>query len=392
MKIFRILLLVFGTVLLHAGPVLVLSFDGLGNDRFSPSSMPQLWTIAQEGLRGRGLPPFPSTTFNGHATLATGCWPGHHGIVANGFYDPQLGRVDHSARAKFLEREPLWIAATRSGLKAAVAGWPCGDGPWRGEVPWRQLPFDSTYTDPIALDFADRALTEGADLVMTYLSGVDEEGHRHGPTSAEVASKLKVIDSQMAPWLRRQQARHPNLQILLLADHGMATTTRRIHLPTLLGGLSARVVAHGGSAYAYLAQPSDLPAASARLRQAGLQVWTRSELPTGFGLAGTLRSGDLTILAPSGTWLSQALTPEQDANERSGRSGAHAYRGEDAGMATWLVVLGTGRRGTIGDIPLMDVAPTVAAHLGIRWQTPPDGKVVPRLLSKKPIKAKSKLP
>jgi hypothetical protein len=307
--------------------------------------------------------------------------------VANGFFDPALGLVGHSARAPYLEREPLWIAATRSGLKAAVAGWPCGDGPWRGASPWRQVPYGPEYTDATALAFADRALADGADLVMAYLSGVDEEGHRHGPASAEVRTKLRALDDQMVPWLRHQQARHPDLQIWLLADHGMATMLRRIHVPSLLAGLPARVVAHGGSAYVYLDRPGDLLLARTRLRRAGLRVWTRSELPVAFGLAGSLRTGDLTLLAPSGTWFSQALTPEQDASERAGRHGAHAYRGQDPGMATWLVVLGTGRRGTVSDMPLTAVAPTVATELGIRWQVPPDGPVQRQMLSRRPSAA-----
>ena len=389
MRMFRILLLLSAAILLDAGPVLVLSFDGLGADRFGPATMPQLWALSQRGLRGRGLPPFPSTTFNGHATLATGCFPGHHGIVANGFFDPMLGKVEDSASAPYLEREPLWIAATRSGLRAAVAGWPCGDQPWKGEAPWRLLPYGPEYTDAGAQGFADCALADGADLVMAYFSGVDTEGHRFGPASAEVRSKLRSIDTQIAPWLRQLQARHPGLQIWLLADHGMAPTDRRIHLPSLMKGLSARIVAHGGSAYVYLDRPNDLPAARSRLRRTGLKVWTRSELPASFGLSGTLRTGDLTLLAPSGTWLSQAMTPEQDAAERDGRSGAHAYRGQDPGMATWLVVLGTGRQGKVADIPLTAVAPTVAAELGIRWQLPPDGPVKRELLSVKATAPKS---
>lgn len=384
MRFFRLLLLFCASILLDAAPVLILSFDGFGAAHFGPKSTPQLWALAQEGLRGRGIPPFPSTTFNGHATLATGCLPGHHGIVGNAFLDPILGRVANGSSAVYLEREPLWIAATRSGLKAAISGWPCGDGPWRGESPWRLAPFTQPYADAEALAFADRALADGADLVMAYLTGLDEEGHRYGPGSPEVRAKRRAIDAQMAPWLRQQLARHPGLQIWLLADHGIASMKRRIHVPTLLEGIPGSVASQGGSAYVYLEHPADLPAAKARLRRAGLRVWTRSELPAAFGLSGSPRTGDLTLLAPTGTWLAQADTPDQDIAERSGRIGAHAYRGEDPGMATWLVVLGTGRRGKVRDLHLAEVAPTVARVLGIRWRTPPDGSVRPDLLPIQP--------
>src|SRR5205823_7049554 len=137
------------------------------------------------GRSGEGRSPFPSTTFNGHATLATGCWPEHHGIVGNRFRDPARGMVKHSGHAEWLLREPLWVAATRGGVRAAVYHWPAGDGPWQEVAPWRLEAFHTGVPDAAALDFADRALADGALLVMLYLSGIDGESHRHGPDSAE---------------------------------------------------------------------------------------------------------------------------------------------------------------------------------------------------------------
>lgn len=380
-----LLVLLFSLGLVAREPVVILSFDGFGADRFTAQATPGLWKLAQAGWQGRGLPPFPSTTFNGHATLATGCGPERHGIVANAFVDPEAGFVAHGASPQWLQAEPLWIAATRAGLKAAVWHWPCGEGPWRDLAPWRLEPYRSGRSDAEALAFAGSALADGADLVMVYLSGVDGEGHRHGPGSPEVAAKLAALDALTTPWIEAQRAAHPNLRLWLLADHGMATMKRRIHVPTVLEGIPARVVAHGGSATIYLERAEQRRAARRLLKAAGLTAWTREALPTRFRLKGSPRVGDLVVLAPVGTWLSGARTPEEDRNERLGRSGAHAYRGNDPTMPTLMVLLGAGQ-GRLGDIPLWDIAPTVAQWLGLRWEAPRDGRPIPVLTRPAPAR------
>ncbi|HEX9082152.1 MAG TPA: ectonucleotide pyrophosphatase/phosphodiesterase [Holophagaceae bacterium] len=357
--------------------VLFISEDGLGADQFRPDTMPKLWALAESGRHGAMLPPFPATTFNGHATLATGCWPEHHGVVANAYVDPTTHRLVRAAsRAEDLQREPLWVAATRSGVRTAVYHWVGGTGPWQGVSPWRLEPFSQGHPDAEGLAFCDSALAGGARLVMAYLSGTDEEGHLHGPGSPEVKAKLKQLDDSLAPWLTRLEATYPGLRIILTADHGMAPMRKRISLPALLEGIPCGMVSHGGSAYLYLRSGSDAGQAATRLRKDGLTVWTRAEVPARYHLAGNPRVGDLVVLAPEGTWLSQARTPREAEREQHGRAGAHAYGSEVPSMHAWLVVLGAGR-GSIEEVPAWDLAPSIAHVLGIHWAQPPDGRILP---------------
>ena len=362
------------------GPVLIISEDGLGADEFRPDTMPQLWALAEAGRHGAVLPPFPATTFNGHVTLATGCWPEHHGVVANAYLEPSDHHlVRYAGRAEDIQREPLWAAATRSGVRTAVYHWVGATGPWQGFSPWRMQAFRLGHPDTEGMAWCEPALRDGAKLVMAYLSGTDEEGHLHGPGSPEVKAKLKQLDDELAPWLTRLRAEHPGLRVLLTADHGMAPMRRRISLPEVLKGLPVELIAHGGSAYIYLRRPADARRAAARLRKAGLTVWTRAEVPARYHLGGSARVGDLVVLAPEGTWLSQARTAREAATERHGRAGAHAYVPEVAAMRAWLVVLGDGQ-GPLADVPAWDVAPTVAQWLGIRWAQAPDGRPVAALM------------
>lgn len=364
-----------------AGPVLLISEDGLGADQFRPDTMPQLWALTKQGRHGAVLPPFPATTFNGHITLATGCWPEHHGVVANGYLRPEdRQRVPAANRVEDIQREPIWVAATRSGVRTAVFHWVGSNGPWEGVAPWRMQPFKLGVPDAEGLAFCESALADGARLVMAYLSGTDEEGHLHGPRSPEALAKLRVLDGELAPWLSRMLAAHPGLRVILTADHGMIPMKRRVHLPSVLDGIPVDLITHGGSAYVYLKRPADQAQALARLRKAGLQAWARTKVPVRYHLGGSPRVGDIVVLAPLGTWLSQARSSREDESERHGRAGAHAYGPESAPMRSWLVVLGAGH-GPLADVPAWDIALTAAAWLGIRWAQAPDGKPVATLLS-----------
>jgi predicted AlkP superfamily pyrophosphatase or phosphodiesterase len=362
------------------GPVVLLSFDGLSASHFNPTAMPRIWKISQEGFRGEGIPPFPSTTFNGHATLATGCWPGHHGIVGNSYIDPANGYVSYSGTAKQFQREPLWVAATRSGVKTAVYHWVGATGSWDGIRPWRMEPFAPDTQDQDALAFADQALADGANLVMAYLSGIDTEGHTKGALSEEVKAKLSATDALVGPWLERLLAARPGVRIVLVADHGMARMEKGLNLYGLLEDLPVTVVAHGGSAYVYLKGPDTGPLSEVirRGRQSGLKVWTREDAPAEFHLEQHPRVGHAVMLAPMGTWLGMGRSPEAQNAEKAGRAGAHGYAGSSPEMHTWLVVLGAGK-GELGEVPLWNVAPTLASWLKVTWSRAPDGRPVPAL-------------
>lgn len=375
----RPLLLFLVCAILGAQPkVVLLSFDGLAARKFNARTMPQVWKLSRQAWMGEGVPPFPSTTFNGHATIATGCWPEHHGIVANSFVDPSAGFVAYTAKAEFLEREPLWIAAQRSGVKAAVYHWPCATEPWRGEAPWRMEPFRSGVPDAQALAFCDSALKDGARLVMAYLSGMDEEAHHHGPDSREVFRKLRATDALLAPWITKVRARDPEVRVFLCADHGFARVPRMISLPKVLKGIPGRVIAHGGSAFVYLDHKQQADEALARLRRLGLQAWKRADVPVRFHLAESPRVGDLVISAPMGTWLSEATDAAALAKEREARVGCHAFDPANPEMHTWLVAFDQGS-GPLGRVPLWDLAPTIANILGLKWEQAPDGQAIPFL-------------
>ncbi len=78
-----------------APTVILLSWDGVRHDYPDRGQLPALARMMREGARAEKLlPVFPSSTFPGHVSLATGTYPDRHGIVDNRFIDRQRGRFE----------------------------------------------------------------------------------------------------------------------------------------------------------------------------------------------------------------------------------------------------------------------------------------------------------
>ena len=85
-----LLMLNSGCSLLNRGDedqyVVMVSFDAFRWDYPELYNTPNFDKLASRGVRAeRLIPSFPTKTFPNHYTLATGLYPGHHGLVNNTF-------------------------------------------------------------------------------------------------------------------------------------------------------------------------------------------------------------------------------------------------------------------------------------------------------------------
>ena len=126
--------------------VVLLSWDGMRHDYLDRAEFPALARLAAEGVRAERLVPvFPSSTFPGHVSMATGTYPDRHGIIDNTFLDPVRGRYAYEADANWVEAEPLWIAVERQGIKAATYFWVGSESDWHEQrSTYRMAPFDGS--------------------------------------------------------------------------------------------------------------------------------------------------------------------------------------------------------------------------------------------------------
>ena len=133
--------------------VLVLaSLDGFRAAYLDRGVTPNLAALARRGVRARRMiSSFPSKTFPNHYSIATGLYPGHHGIVANHVWDAALGAFSMDNRkavqdGRWWGGEPIWITAERSGLRTAPLFWPGTEAMIHGTRPSEWRPLDDGNT------------------------------------------------------------------------------------------------------------------------------------------------------------------------------------------------------------------------------------------------------
>ncbi len=140
-----------------AQTVVVVLFDAFAPAMMEGVATPNLDRMAREGAMSRHLvPSFPTLSMVNHTTFQTGCWPEHHGIVANEFRDPVMGwyagKADRADAAWRTGCEAMWQAAERQGAQASVFNfvgrWSSKTGKQASvindEVPWAQHEDDDT--------------------------------------------------------------------------------------------------------------------------------------------------------------------------------------------------------------------------------------------------------
>ena len=132
-------------------------FDGFPPAMLDATSTPNFDRIKREGVWSRHLiPAYPTLSMTNHATFVTGCWPAHHGIISNIFFDPVRGRYDNNHHPDNSDWrtgcETMWQAAERQGVHAAVFNFV---DRWSGtkgklattvnpEVPWKDHESEDT--------------------------------------------------------------------------------------------------------------------------------------------------------------------------------------------------------------------------------------------------------
>ncbi|KAJ2010924.1 hypothetical protein IWW57_006785, partial [Coemansia sp. S610] len=103
--------------------IILVSLDGFRADYLDRGITPELLHIGRKGLRADYMiPSFPSSTFPNHYSIATGLYPGSHGMVSNEFYDSVLNDTfSYKDAKKNLESrwweggEPIWVTAEKQG-------------------------------------------------------------------------------------------------------------------------------------------------------------------------------------------------------------------------------------------------------------------------------------
>ncbi len=245
--------------------VLLISLDGYRHDYTDMYNVPNLRRLAEEGVRAETLiPGYPSETFPNHYGIATGMYPGTHGIVANDFFDRErgarysLGDIETVEDGSWYGGTPLWVAAEQQGMVAASYFWVGSEADVQGVRPTYYHRYDGSvpHLERIesVLEWLSYPNEYRPHLITLYFSAVDSAGHRSGTTSPELQRAIEGLDSQLGSLFGQIENLGIDVNIFVVSDHGMIDLDpeKIVYLDDLVDLTGARVIGSGAHSFLYI--------------------------------------------------------------------------------------------------------------------------------------------
>jgi predicted AlkP superfamily pyrophosphatase or phosphodiesterase len=416
------------------GLTVIVSVDGLGWEVWEASRarLPYLDRVALAGFAAPARTVFPSMTWPAHVSLMTGATPARHGIVGNRFVDRTTRKLvdTWTLGAKDVRVPTLFDVAKAAGLTSAALLWPNTAGSpaiaWNLPEVYGLAAFEAGSTpalltelralgvpidhlgrlgneeqlllDSLVRDAARHVLSAHRPAILAlHFVTYDTLAHTYGPTSREALWGLELVDTQVAAIARTatELGLWKDADLFIVSDHGFLTVSKRIDPAAVLAGLDKKAAAsvslasNGHALFVYLTGKGADPAVLATVEgtAAALDGVERVLLPADlvkFGLGSPTddaRVPDRVILARPDTFWS-ASKPRKSPDGPPPYSGMHGYLPTHPSLRA--VFLGAGSHvaqqpAPPQDLSILDVAPTIAATLGLTGLAP-DGRARPELL------------
>lgn len=333
-------------------PVLLISIDGLMNEYIDRNETPNFDRFLSDGVQAEYLiPAFPTNTFPAHWSIVTGLYVENHGIIANSFYDYELdarfsyGPIESPNDERWWGGEPIWITAENQGKTAVTFFWPGSEASLHGVQPTKWVDYDGSIPDSVRIDSVMTWLNPDgdvkADFSTLYFSFVDSRGHAFGPDSPEVDSAVIEMDGLLGYLLDKKEeiGLKNQLNILLVSDHGMASTSaeRVIYLEEIIDLDSVDMVTwspvamikpdEGRTSEVYEALKSN---------EENYRVYLRDEMPERFRFRNHYRIPEIIMIADVGYTISSRSFVEQRGVSR----GTHGYDNLAPEMRTFFAATG----------------------------------------------------
>jgi alkaline phosphatase D len=394
--------------------VVVVLFDG-----FSPAELdaagktPNFDRIKREGAYSRHLvPAFPTISLINHTTYETGCWPMHHGVMSNAFYDPKLGFFgEHKNVADadwHIGCEAMWQAAERQGVRSAVFNWVGRVSGTKGNL--------ATYTNPIG-DWSKR---ESDDTILNRAIGlITDKGPRHprlialyfdrpdhvahsdgvkGEKTGEAVRQVDAITGKLMAALSTLPGQGREGTLVIGTDHGMMDVGPMINVGRLMNiyDIKAKQATDGASAFLYLDKGESADRVVNALNGGGhsdaFVAYKKGHFPAYVHLGNGGRVPDVMIIAKPPFWIvgpevfpwwanalgvnhfwSPVFTPFA-----GGIKATHGYDPSIVEMHGNFFLWGAGVKPgySIPRLDMIDIHPTVMKLLGLQPGRPVDGKIV----------------
>jgi CubicO group peptidase (beta-lactamase class C family) len=378
--------------------VVVISLDGFPAYALDDPKLPipTLRKLMRNGVSGTMTAINPTVTWPNHTTMVTGVRADEHGLLANGTITrtgawPPVKVEPYIDKEKMVHAPTVYDAAHKAGLTTAHVDWVAinnaptitwafrewadADGPLekemiaRGAVAAAELDAFSKsnilYRDQMWTRAGVYLIKEHQpDLLLLHLLSLDSEHHRYGPNTLAGLTAMAFLDSCVEKLVAavREAGLESQTTFLIVSDHGFKAYSKQVKLPVVD---KVFVLPEGGTAFVYTDDP-----VRAREAFSGVEGIAKIIEPSEYAALG---------LPTTDPQFGQLLLAAQDGYAFSaGTGGSHGYLASDSEMNPIFIASGRGVRagGTVGPVPNVDIAPTIAELLGVSLPTA-KGKAIP---------------
>jgi len=316
--------------------VVMLSLDGCRWDYPQMADMHNLDAIAREGVKLESLQPsFPSKTFPNHYSIATGLYPDNHGIVQNGFYDPDMDAYyklsDREAveNGDFYGGEPIWVTAEKQGLRTASFYWVGSEADVCDIHPSRWKKYNHTFPYEARVDSIISWLAlpkkERPRLITWYYPEPDGVGHKYSPESQEVKDMVEHLDSLIGDFRQKLSGLSiaDQVNVIVTSDHGMARVSgdKMIYFDDHIQSTWLDTSLGSNPIWMFDSKEGFLDSVYQNLKQVEhLQVWKKDSIPDTLHYGSNPRVMDI-VVAPDLNWSVGWRTNEHNPNYIGGTHG-----------------------------------------------------------------------
>jgi len=317
--------------------IVMLSLDGFRWDYTEFASTPVLDSLKNAGVMAESLKPsFPTKTFPNHYTIATGLYPGHHGIVNNSFYAPDLDKYyqisDREAveNGDFYGGEPIWVTAEKQNLKSATLFWVGSEAEIKGYRPsiWKRYKHELPYLSRVdtVIKWLSKPEATRPHLVLWYVDEPDHTGHGDGPNGSETKAVIENLDSLLGHYFTemRKLPIFDQINFIITSDHGMGETSneRVIFIDQVFDTADVEYMGGWNPNFNMKVKPGKLDIVYDQLKNTPhLFVWKHDSIPERLNYGNNPRTLDLSIVAYPGWAIATTDRPNVGG-------GAHGYDNE----------------------------------------------------------------
>lgn len=420
-----------GTMVNKQAHVIVISYDSFSQLDFEKAKhYPNLAKLIENGIYSTQLSSvYPSMTYVVHTTMVTGLYPDKHGIIHNYPFQPFVDykqQAWHWYRSA-IQASTIYDMAKEAGLKTASLMWPVSGGaktnynfpeiialPGENQVtkilkngsPLFCLNMAIKYgrhlsgaKQPQLDDFTtnmavDTIKHKKPNLLLCHLIELDDLKHDVGIEHDSLEHVYQEMDQRIGRIVTTVQelGLGDQTSFMVLGDHGQFTIKKRIFLNQYLyekGWIKDDHISgkkqsplyfqsSGGAAYLHVDQNNSpnqkeieelLSALRADFSEEIEAIFNREQLDS-FSISPNI---SYMIEGISGVAFSDAVSETgqlmEDLESQQLLSGDHGYHPDKENYQCGFVLSGPAikRRGNIGPIKMVDIAPTIANLLGIEF-------------------------